>query len=223
MAGDDGRLDSEPALDKKCSSDTSVQLLGLLNRVTRGEEPGYDEVIARALQRLWSLTHRMLDRYSRLRRWEQTDDILQQVLMRLHQSLTQVKPESVREFFGLAATQVRRTLIDLCRHYFGVEGEGANHHSDQPSPASGREAGHLQRHAAEGCEPESLEAWTLFHNLAEELPEQERQVFEMIWYGGLEQQEVARILDISVTTVKRRWRSARKLISERIRQDDLLD
>ena len=71
----------------------------------------------------------MFRNYPHLRRWEQTDDVFQTAALKLHRSLAEVKPESVRQFFGLAATQIRRTLIDLARHHYGPEGSAANQES----------------------------------------------------------------------------------------------
>jgi len=41
-----------------------------------------------------------------------------------------VAPESSRQFWNLAALQVRRELIDLAHHHLGPQGHGARHHSD---------------------------------------------------------------------------------------------
>ena len=40
-------------------------------------------------------------------------------------------------------------------------------------------------------EPSRLEAWTEFHRQVEALPEEEREVVDLIWYEGLEQSEAA--------------------------------
>ena len=56
------------------------------------------EVIGRSCERLRQLAHRMLKNYPRLRRWEQTDDVLQNAMIRLHRSLAEVKPESVAQY-----------------------------------------------------------------------------------------------------------------------------
>jgi RNA polymerase sigma-70 factor (ECF subfamily) len=48
----------------------------------------------------------------------------------------------------------------------------------------------------------------------EHLPEQERQLVELLWYQGLEQQEVAKVLDVCERTVRRRWRSAKLRLYE---------
>ena len=106
----------------------SGELQTLLDRGVRGEEGVYDELMARASKRLLALTRKMLKNYPHVHRWEQTDDVFQTAAMRMHRSLSEVKPESVRQFFGLAAPQIRRTLIDLIRHHFGPEGATAQDH-----------------------------------------------------------------------------------------------
>ena len=107
-----------------------------------------------------------------------------------------VRPATVREFFGLAATQIRRTLIDLARHHFGPHGEAGRYQGDVGQ-------------AAGGCRPESLQDWTDFHEAVERLPGPEREVFHLVWYGGLTQNEAAGLLGVSVPTVQRRWYAAR--------------
>jgi RNA polymerase sigma-70 factor (ECF subfamily) len=47
------------------------------------------------------------------------------------------------------------------------------------------------------------------------LPEAEREVFDLLWYQGLHQDEAAAALGVTVRTVKNRWRSA-KLALQRL-------
>ena len=51
-----------------------------------------------------------------------------------------MRPDSTRAFFGLAAEQMRRELLDLARHYYGPEGEGANHDSVGRGPTTAARA-----------------------------------------------------------------------------------
>ena len=57
--------------------------------------------------------------------------------------------------------------------------------------------------------PENLLAWAEFHEQVEELPENEREVFQLIWYSGTTQREAAELLGISERTVLRRYCRAR--------------
>ena len=157
------------------------------------------------------LTRKMLRGYPALRRWEQTDDVLQNALLRLYRSLNEVRPQSVPEFMGLAATQIRRSLIDLARHHIGPKGEAAHHQTDHSRSERGNV---VKQHADRAPGPQSLQEWSEFHERIEALPDPERETFGLLWYEGLEQADAARILGIDVRTVKRRWRSARMMISE---------
>lgn len=180
--------------------DGTAKIQVLLQQLADGNEFARDEIILVAAERLRKLTAVMLRGFPQLRRWEQTDDIFQTAVLKLHRSLQQVEPNSPQHFFNLAATQVRRTLIDLCRYHFGPAGAAAHHQSD---------AYVAEKASGAALQPESLAAWSSFHQNVERLPEDERAVFELIWYTGLGQEEVASCLQVSVPTVKRRWRRAK--------------
>jgi RNA polymerase sigma-70 factor (ECF subfamily) len=75
--------------------------------------------------RLERLAHAMLARFPNVRRWADTGDVLQNALVRLLRSLKEVDVPSTRDFFGLAAEQLRRELLDLARHFYGPHGYGA--------------------------------------------------------------------------------------------------
>src|SRR5262245_34533643 len=106
----------------------------LLARFRAGDDSARERLIALAQGRLLALARAMLRRHPHVRRWEQTDDLLQAALVRLHRSLAVVRPEDVRHFDNLVAAQIRRELIDLARSYHGPEGLGAHHHTDGGDP-----------------------------------------------------------------------------------------
>lgn len=147
----------------------------------------------------------------RVRRWAETDDVLQNSLIRLHRSLSEVRPESPRQFYGLATTHMRRELIDLARKHFGAEGVGANHHTD---------GGIASENKPNSAEPETIEAWVMFHEQVEALPDQEREVVNLLWYEEMTQPEAADVLGVSLATVKRRWQAARLRLSESLNGED---
>ena len=200
----------------------TTQLRNLLEQAARGDDSAYDEVINLSAERLQKLTGKMLASYPHLRRWEETSDVFQTAVVRLHRSLSAVRPDSVRGFLGLAATQIRRTLIDLARHHFGPRGQATMHHSDAGAKNDDG-GGILDRQAGNSEQPETLQAWANFHDAVGNLPTAERDVFELTWYGGLSQQEIADLLDISTATVKRRFRSARIQLYQARHGDSPLD
>src|SRR5213075_2855048 len=84
----------------------------------------YAALLLRACDRLRVLAGKCLRGFPALRRWVETDDVLQQAMLRLHRALQQVRPSTVGEFFALAGLQIRRELHDLHRHHFGPQGVG---------------------------------------------------------------------------------------------------
>jgi hypothetical protein len=123
-------------------SEPTMQLSGWIERWQAGDEGARDRLIEHAYQRLRRLTRKMLKGYPRLRRWDETDDVLHNALGRFLRALREVKPATAAQFFGLAATQIRRELIDLTRHYCGPQGPGA--HEDR-LPAARIRAGRPTR------------------------------------------------------------------------------
>lgn len=184
------------------ASDTQLQLL--IEKAVDGNEAARNALLDHACDRLLRLTRKMFHAHRDLRRWEQTDDVFQGAMLRLHRALADVKPESVRHFFNLAAVMIRRTLLDLAKHHFGPHGQGTKHHTDGQPPD---EAGGAIHDRAE--QPDDLEAWSAFHTHVDALPDDEREVVNLVWYEGLTQEEAAGVLGISLRTLKRRWQSAR--------------
>ena len=112
---------------------------------------------------------------------------------------------------GLATLEIRRSLIDLIRHHFGPEGAAGKHFSDVVGDSSG-DGRVIKNIPAQTGEPDSLQSWELFHETVDQLPEEEREVFQLVWYGGMQQQEIASLLEISNRTVQRRLYRGRRII-----------
>jgi RNA polymerase sigma factor (sigma-70 family) len=187
------------------ASPPTVQLQGYLDRMHAGEAGARDELLGHAYGRLQRLTRKMLKGYPGVRRWAQTDDVLQNALLRLLRALEEVQPATVRDFFALTTEQIRRELLDLARHYFGPQGLGARHATHAggehaSSPAYDRPD---QSH-----EPSALAAWREFHEQVRELPDEEREVVGLLFYQELTQAEAAAVLHVTVRTVQRRWHAA---------------
>jgi RNA polymerase sigma-70 factor (ECF subfamily) len=190
------------------ASDRTTYVQQCLIRLRQGEPSARDELITAAGDRLVELTRAMLRDYHRLRRWEETDDVLQNALLRLHRALQSVVPETSRDFYRLATLQIRRELIDLSRHYFGPAGHGRHGDGHAPGDAA-RTDGPGSREVAESTlDPGKLGVWTDFHRQVERLPDEEREVFELVWYQDLKQTEAADLLGVAPRTVMRRWHRA---------------
>src|SRR4051812_38817714 len=103
---------------------TASQLQNCLERLRQGDAAARHDLLNATCERLGQLTRLMLRDYPRVKRWEGTDDVMQNALVRLYRALEGVAPPSPRDFFRLATLQIRRELIDLVRHYYGAEGQG---------------------------------------------------------------------------------------------------
>lgn len=194
---------------------TDTQLQNLIDRSLNGDSAAKEALLDHACERLLRLTRKMFHQFPKLQRWEQTDDVFQKSMLRLHDALSEVRVESVRSFFNLAAVQVRRELLDLAKHHYGPRGIGANHHTDgQPADDVGGTI-----HQKSEDEPENLEEWSEFHLEVQNLPEDELEVINLVFYDGLTQEEAAKLLGISFRTLKRRWHSARLKLHKALKRD----
>jgi RNA polymerase sigma factor (sigma-70 family) len=174
-----------------------------LDRMRVGDASARDELIRSFRGRLELLARKMVGRDRRVARWVDAEGVLQNALLRLLRALETVRPESTRAFFGLAAEQMRRELLDLARHYYGPEGEGANHDSVAPRPDDSRPG--LDPPAPDAND---LERWARFHEEVERLPVHEREVVGLIFYHGWTQSQVADLFHRDVRTVRRWWEAA---------------
>jgi len=183
-------------------------------RLSRHGEPATPEtLLTGAHSRLLRLARRLKRDFPGVGRWEQTDDVLQNALLRLYQSLQSVEIESPLHFHRLAALQIRRELIDLCRHYQGEYGVGTNHATWIP-PSGEEDSRNGPEPGETTAGPSELAEWADFHRIVDLLPEDDREVFDLIWYAGMTQADAAAELKISLKTLQRRWRGARLKLSE---------
>jgi RNA polymerase sigma factor (sigma-70 family) len=185
-------------------SDSLLQIQTWIARLQAGDPGARDALLGAAGERLRQLAHRMLQTYPRVHRWEQTDDVLQNALLRLYRTMKDVPPQSVADFLRLAALNIRRELLDLSKHYYGPQGQGAHHLSLGPDQQSMPEPA-----GQSSLDPGSLTVWSEFHEQVERLPDEERAVFDLLWYQGLTQVEAAEVLGVNERTIKRRWQAAR--------------
>jgi RNA polymerase sigma-70 factor (ECF subfamily) len=147
----------------------------------------------------------MLRRFPAVSRWEESGDLLQNAVLRLLRALREVEPASVRDFFGLAAEQMRRELLDLARRYRAQRVTGPSRAADPERSDSRALALDLPAPAED---PDEIEKWCAFHEAVGQLPVIEREVVGLIYYQGWTQAEAAEHLCLSKRTVQRHWAAA---------------
>ena len=79
----------------------------LLPLAVAGDRAALNALLRHCAERLTTLTRRMMADFQRVRRWAETDDVLQNALLRLLSALGSVKPQTARDFFALASLQIR--------------------------------------------------------------------------------------------------------------------
>jgi RNA polymerase sigma-70 factor (ECF subfamily) len=180
---------------------TTLRVQRCLDRLRTADPAAREELLATSCTRLNALVRKMFHADGRLREWEQTDDVFQGAMVRLCRALGAVSPATPREFFRLAALQIRRELIDLARRHFGPAGDAA-HRAPQ------RADGALGEPADSTLDPTQLSAWGDLHEQIGALPDDEREVFDLVWYQELTHSEAADVLNVSTKTIQRRWHAA---------------
>lgn len=162
------------------------------------------ELLDQAAERLHLLCSGLLHRsYPRLTRAPvhlAAEDLLSAVVARLLKALRAVQPANVRQFFALANRHMRWELNDLARRLdeqpfvqpLGDQAVATSHEtSSAPSPNLGR----------------ILQA-------IGELPDDEREVFELVRIQALSHTEAAALLEVSTKTVQRRLNRGLLLLVE---------
>ena len=169
-------------------------------RMHAGDAAAAEELLRAAGDRLERLAHRMLRDFPNVRRCADTGDVYQESILRLLRSLEQLDsaPGSVREFLGLAATHIRRELLDLARRCGAVK-----RRAEVALPTSDT-SGRLEPPAAEENADE-LERWQRFHEEVEKLPVEEREVVGLRFYHGWAEADIAALFGVTERTVRRRW------------------
>ena len=164
-----------------------------------------DALVTVAVDHMRSVAHRMARGFPQVRRWDETDDVVQGASLRLARALDAVVPTDERHLLNLIATQVRRELIDLARRYTGVE-SFARYHETNLGHVDGQDV--FRSDAAEdpvNPDAEGVSSWTRFHEAVDTLNDEDRELFNLVWYLGLSQELAAKARGCSVRTIARRW------------------
>jgi RNA polymerase sigma factor (sigma-70 family) len=167
-------------------------------------EPVVRALLDRSVHRLQVLCSTLLHRsYPRLMRPPlnlNADELLSAVVERLIKAMREARPGTVRQFFALANQHMRWELNDLARRL--DEGAPAVEVSDGcPAPAESSGSG-LSSNARRMLE------------VIQGLPDEVREVFDLVRIQGMTHPEVAKLLDVSTKTVQRRLNRGLLLLAE---------
>jgi RNA polymerase sigma factor (sigma-70 family) len=170
-------------------------------------EPILRELLDRAAGRLRLLCASQLHRsYPRLARPPvnlETDELLGGVVAGLLGALRSVRPQTVRQFFALASQHMRWQLNNVARRL-------DQQRAAAPLPEAGVAA---PPGSSDSClTPDGRRMLSAI----EGLPEDEREVFELVSIQGLTHAEAATVVGVSERTLQRRLNRARLLLAEQL-------
>jgi RNA polymerase sigma factor (sigma-70 family) len=179
-------------------SDSSILLQGLLDQMNQGDRAARRELLDRVCIQLRRLANTMFaGSFPALREQHELDSVVHETLVRLLQALDQVRPPTMADFFRLAAHKVRQVLLDLAAR--------ERRASREVLVPGDTDSGGLTSGAGLTVDPSRLALWSEFHARVAQLPEDERQVFELHYYLELSQAEIARMLDLHPRKVSYLW------------------
>jgi RNA polymerase sigma-70 factor (ECF subfamily) len=168
-------------------------------------EPIVRELLARAVNRLDLLCRSMLFRsYPRLARPPvnlHPDEMLSAVTERMLKAMRQTRPQTVRQFFALANQHVRWELNDVARRL------------DRQAPAVELRESFVAATEESSASQLSPAAVRILEAIAN-LPDEEREVFDLVRIQEMTQAEAAHVVGVGVRTIQRRLNRAMILLAE---------
>ena len=186
---------------------TTVVIQHYLDELAGGDpsEPIVRTLLDRSVRRLHQLCSALLYRsYPRLTRPPlnlQVDEMLSAVVERLLKALREARPGTVRQFFALANRHMRWELNDMARRL--------------DKRMSAVELDELVSAPAESDSGLTASTRRML-DVVDELPEEEREAFDLVRIQGLSQSEAAEVLGVSTMTVNRRLNRGLKTLAEKL-------
>ena len=157
----------------------------LIRRVAHRDAHAFEALYRRYARPVFGLALRRLG--DRMR----AEDAVQETFAAIWRSARTYKPDRGAGAPWLYAV-ARNAIVDRSRNRSDVPDEIPDSPSPEPGPDERAEASYV--------------SWRV-HRALEDLPENEREVIELAYYGNLSQSEVADYLNIPLGTVKTRTRS----------------
>lgn len=181
---------ARPAAAEDCSDGELLERIGL------GDREAFDALYRRFVRPVFALALRRLGDRGR------AEDATQETFTSVWRSARSYRPERGPGAPWLYAV-ARNAIVDRTR----VHSEPPMEAPDEATPEAG---------PAEEAERSWL-SWRV-HRALQDLPEQERTLLELAYWGGLSQSEIAEFLDIPLGTVKTRTRSALGRLADRLEE-----
>jgi len=174
---------------------TPEEVTGLLLDWSKGDLQAYEKLVPLVDKELHRIAHRYMSREGPGHTL-QTTALVNEAYLRLVDQ--KVHWENRSHFFGIAAELMRRILVDHARsHQYSKRGGGAQKIRLNEAVLMARE-----RSSDLVALDEALTNLAAFD-------QRKARVVELRFFGGLNVEETAEVLEVSTNTVKRDWTTAR--------------
>jgi RNA polymerase sigma factor (sigma-70 family) len=192
------------------TSNTTADLQNLIDRLRRGDPAARYELLQRAHSHLLRIAGSIFEQdFPGLRGRHDLESVVSEVWIRLVAALEATQPQSVDGFLGLVFHKVRQVLLDMARRQRREDA----HRYRPPAESGDSNAQPAFEGADSSNEPGRLAVLTEFHQEVEKLPDDQRMVFELRYYAGFSQVEIAQIRGLPPKQVSRLWLAATRRLA----------
>lgn len=178
----------------------------LVERVKKGDSEAFQELVSRYENKVYRLAIKLT------RNETLAEEVLQEVFLRIYEKLDTFRGESA------LSSWIYRIAANACFAKLNLEKRHQHADLEETMPQA-EQALHEQQEPSPDAPDRSLlssEALDVISGAIERLPEDFRVVLVLRDVEGLANEEVARILDLSVPAVKSRLHRARLLLRKRL-------
>jgi RNA polymerase sigma factor (sigma-70 family) len=188
----------------------SARLQNLLDLANQGDISARNELIARTYPRLRERAQIMLGSYFRgeAGQYQATSFANDAIVKLIEKVLLKTKPGDIRHFLNLAGLKMRQRLQDLLK---GKQVRGDHLTLD------GEDSLNAEGAAGDPAAPMFRKE---IHDAVDRLPEDLREVVNLLMYSGLKQREIAPLLGITQEAVSARWEKAKRVLRPYLRGYD---
>lgn len=194
------------------SDDSTQELQNLLDRLRSGDKAARRLFLEQVCGRLRRLAARILyGSFPNLESRHDVDSVVHETWLRLMQAVDRADPPTVEDFFRLAAHKIRQVLLDMADRQKRID-------QRETFLRTGSAIGDSSHLGNQTYDSAKLAQWTEFHEKVGRLNDPERSVFEMHYYLGLPQAEIAQVLGLHPRKVSYLWIAATEQLADELKK-----
>ena len=182
----------------------AINITKLVNEAGAGGAEARELVVAQVYGELRRLAAYYLHRERPGHPWS-TTDLMNEMYLKLFHGNTPLNVNNRSHFFALAATQLRRVLVDLAREGNADKRKGMNLEFNELF------------HGSDNADRNLIALNDAMQSLEKEDPEAHR-IVELRFFGGFTYEEVAEMEKTNVMHVRRTWDFARSWLEDYIQK-----